>query len=769
MREVYKKKIIKLLKHDDYEPLKLGQLSKALGVGPDDYAEFKRAFDELHSSGHIVLGEGNLVVLPGLSGRITGKFRANPRGFGFVTPLEPAVHVDLFIPPGETLEAMTGDVVVAKVVEKSKRGSQMRYSGRVIEILERGRNRFVGTLLRKTEGPPRPTRVEAGWIVQPDGSGFVEPITVEDVTAKSAKEKDKVVVEILSYPSERYLARGVIIEVLGKAGRYESETESIIHQYHLPSDFNDSCIYQAHKAATEFNPEDIRDRDDITKKVIVTIDPPDAKDFDDAISLEKDERGNWVLGVHIADVTHFVPPDTPLDVEARERGNSVYLPKRVLPMLPEMLSNGVCSLQPDQLRFVKSAYITYDDEGNVLSRRYRNSVIRSTQRLTYQQVDRLLKGHTKDIKPEVAPLLRDMETLARIIEKRRDKEGMLHLDLPEIEIILDESGRVVDAQPADSSYPHTIIEMFMVEANEAVAAILDRHNIPFMRRIHPEPDVLTMQKLSLLVRALGLHLPRLPDRASLQQLLRAVKGTDSSLAINLVVLRSLERARYSPLHIGHYALASGDSPGYSHFTSPIRRYADLLVHRAMDCCLRGSIKSAPEGWILDTQELVEVGEHITFTEERADDAENELKTVLILLMLADKIGEELDCVVTGLTNFGVFVKSKKLGVEGLVQLTDLGPDQWQYHVSHGCVIGRHSGQLVCLGQPMKVRIVSVNVAARQLNVAPVVPVLETGFRREPLHGKTKGLPAQRMAGKRAKHGGRFASRRKQKQRGKRRR
>jgi ribonuclease R len=304
--------------------------------------------------------------------------------------------------------------------------------------------------------------------------------------------------------------------------------------------------------------------------------------------------------------------------------------------------------------------------------------------------------------------------------------------------------------------------MFMVEANEAVAAILGRHNIPFMRRIHPEPDVLTMQKLSELVRALGLHLPRLPDRAALQQLLKAVKGTDSSLAINLVVLRSLERARYSPLHVGHYALASGDSPGYSHFTSPIRRYADLLVHRALDCFLRGDIKSAPEGWILDTQELIEIGEHITFTEERADDAENELKTVLILLMLADKIGEELDCVVTGLTNFGIFVKSKKLGIEGLVQLTDLGPDQWQYHADHGCVIGRHSGQLVCLGQPMKVRIVSVNVAARQLNVSPVVPVLAAGTRREPIKPSAKG--------KRAKHGGgRFAIRRKQKQRGKRRR
>jgi ribonuclease R len=749
MREVYKKKIIKLLKHADYKPAKVSELARALGIEQDDYPEFKRAFDELHHAGHVVLGDGSEVGLAGLAGRIIGTFRANPRGFGFVTPLESAAHVDLFIPPGDTMEAMTGDVVAAKVVEKTMRGEQVRYSGRIIEIVQRGRNRFVGVLMRKPEG----------WLVQPDGSGVTDPITVDDITAKNAKEKDKVVVEILSYPTEKRLARGVIVEVLGKAGRYESEIASIAHQFQLPGEFNDSCIFQAHKAATEYKPENIRDRDDITNKIIVTIDPPDAKDFDDAISLERDANGNWLLGVHIADVTFFVPPGTPLDKEAKERGNSIYLPGRVIPMLPEMLSNGVCSLQPDQLRLVKSAYIAYDNDGNVVNRNYRNSIIRSTQRLTYQQVDRFLKGHTKDIKPEVMPLLNDMNTLARIIEKRRDRQGMLHLDLPETELIFDEAGRVIDGQPADNSYPHTIIEMFMVEANEAVATVLDRNNIPVMRRVHPEPDTFTLRNLAELVRALGLSLPRLPDRASLQQLLNSVKGTDSSLAINLVVLRSMEKAQYSPLHIGHYALAS---ELYGHFTSPIRRYADLLVHRALDCYLRGNLEAGHD-WMPDNQQLADIGRHITFTEERAADSERELKAVLILQMLADKVGEELDCVVTGLTNFGIFVQSRKLGIEGLVQLSDLGPDQWQYNPKHGSVVGKHSGRLVCLGQPMKVRIVSVNISARQLNVTPVMAVLEGGLRpsRPQLRPKEKG--------KRAKHGGgRFASRRKNKK-GKRRR
>jgi len=309
MREVYKDKVLKLLRRSDYQPVKVGQIAKILGVDSGEYPEFKQAFDELCHDGQVVLGGGGLVGLPGLSGRIIGTFRANARGFGFVRSLEPSAHSDLFIPPGETMEAMTGDVVVAKVVDKSRRGSQQRYSGRVIEIIERGHNRIVGTLFKKPEG----------WIVQPDGTGFVEPVTVNDVSAKSAGEKDKVVIEILTYPTERYLAKGVIVEVLGKSGCYESEISSIVHQYHLPGEFDDGCIYQAHKAATEFDPAGEPGRDDISGKVIVTIDPPDAKDFDDAISIEKDGDGNWLLGVHIADVSSFVAPGTPLDKEARQQ------------------------------------------------------------------------------------------------------------------------------------------------------------------------------------------------------------------------------------------------------------------------------------------------------------------------------------------------------------------------------------------------------------------------------------------------------------------
>ena len=733
MPEVYKKQIIKLLKHDDYLPQRLAQLAKALGVNSEDHPQFKDAFDQLRQAGHVVIGARNLVSLPSLAGQIVGTFRANPKGFGFITPLEPNSHGDLFISPSAKADAMTGDIVMAKVKRKGKRGGEMRCSGEIIEVLERAQNKFVGTLVKHPES----------WLVEPDGKSFFDPISVDDVGAKGAKEKDKVVVEILSYPTEKYLARGVIVEVLGKSGRYATEIKSIIHQYHLPGEFDTECIEQSRRAAGRFNAEEQDGRQDITDKVIITIDPPDAKDFDDAISVEKAADGNWILGVHIADVSSFVTSDSPLDVEAGNRGNSAYLPGKTIPMLPEILSNGICSLQPNQKRFAKSAYLTYDREAKIISRRFANSLINSTQRLTYVQADRILKGHTKGAAPKVIELLKDMETLSRAIEKRRRKNGMLHLDLPETELVMDKSGRVVDVHPADDSYPHTMIEMFMVEANDAVAALLDRLNVPFLRRIHPEPDALSMTNLTKLVRAFGFTLPRCPDRKVIQDLLATVKGADCSFAVNLAVLRSFEKAQYAPLHIGHFALASTH---YCHFTSPIRRYADLTVHRALDRYLRNEPALKEQ-----EQNLTEVGKHITFTEQRAEDAERELTKVLTLQMLAKKTGEELDCVITGLASFGVFAQSKRYGVEGLIRMEDLGSDRWQYDSKAQCIVGERSGHNIRLGQAVKVRIISVNVPARQLDLAPTEPFVDASrLKKESKTQKKKSKRAKRGARRKRK-------------------
>jgi len=748
MVEIYEKRIIGLLKHDEYQPVKLNQLAKALGVSTRDYQHFKDAFDQLRSAGRVIIGAGNLVTLPSLANQIVGTFRSNPKGFGFVVPREANSHGDLFIPPDGTADAMTGDIVVAKVKRKGKRAGQMRYTGEIVEILERAQDRFVGTLREHAEG----------WLVTPDGSSSFEPIAVDDVTAKNAKAKDKVVVEILSYPTGEYLARGVIVEVLGKAGQYETEIKSIVHQYHLPGEFEADCLKQARRSAGKFNPEKARGREDVTDKVIITIDPPDAKDFDDAISLEKDSAGNSVLGVHIADVSEFVTVDSPLDVEAKDRGNSVYLPGRTIPMLPEILSNGICSLQPEQKRFAKSAYITYDESGKILSRRFANSVIRSSQRLTYQQADKILKGKTRGVKKQVVRLLQDMDRLSRAIEQRRRKNGMLHLDLPETELVMDKAGRVVDAHPADDSYPHTIIEMFMVEANDAVASLFDRLNVPFIRRIHPEPDSLSFKNLAMLLKAFGLSLPRNPGRGVIQDLLAGVKGLDCSFAVNLAVLRSFEKAEYAPLHVGHYALASTH---YCHFTSPIRRYADLTVHRILD----SYVKKGAEGLSHVTAGLdfAEIGKHITFTDQRADHAEKELKAVLILQMLSKRIGEELDCVTTGLAGFGVFVQCRKFGIEGLIKTEDLGGDCWKFDKKSQCIIGENSGHAIRLGQSLKARIVSVNISARQLNVVPAEPLIKgTSRKRRTGKGQTDkagGAKTRSRKGRAQRKGSRKKSRR----------
>jgi ribonuclease R len=393
-------------------------------------------------------------------------------------------------------------------------------------------------------------------------------------------------------------------------------------------------------------------------------------------------------------------------------------------MLPEVLSNGVCSLQPGQRRFTKSAFITYDDGGGVVSRRFANSVISSTQRLTYLQADAGLKGHTKDLLPEVIHLLKDMEVLSRIIERRRTHDGMLHLSLPETELVLDAAGRVVDAEPAETSYPHTIIEMFMVEANEAVACLLDRLDVPFIRRIHPDPNPLALKDLARLVRTFGFALPKTPDRHAIQDLLHAVEGHDAELAINLVVLRSLEKAVYAPLHVGHYALAS---KSYCHFTSPIRRYADLLVHRALQYYLEGKTDQARRATA--SMDLVEIGRRITFTEQCAQDAEEDLKAVLILQMLTHRMADPIDGVVTGLTQFGVFVRCRKFGIEGLIKTADLGPDDWKYQAQSHCVEGQRTGVTIRLGQPMKVRVLSVNLPGRQLSVAPIEPLGQSQKKR----------------------------------------
>ncbi len=765
-----KNHILHLLQKDS-TPRKLVHLEQELGVRGETRAAFHDAIESLCAEGRLIVDRRHVVSLPSLSGEITGIFRTNARGYGFITPEQADAEEEVFIPAKAIGSAMTGDRVVAKITRRGSREDDGRLTGEIVQVLNRAHTTVVGMLRQEANG----------WRVQPDGGDFTRPIEIENVDGRKVRHGDKVTVEIRFYPTHSQPARGVVAEVLGRPGRFDTETMAVIQRHHLCDAFDPSSLVEASNAKMNFDPRHTQDRQDLTGDLIITIDPPDAKDFDDAVSLFRDEQGRWVLGVHIADVSHFVPEESALDRAARQRGNSVYLPGRTLPMLPEMLSNGICSLQPGQPRYTKSVYLTYNKDGQVQSSHFANTIIKSSARLSYQEADRVLKGDACGLSGEVVALLHDMDTLARLIETRRRRAGMLQLKMAETELVLDDDGQVIGVQPADTSYPHTIIEMFMVEANVAVATLLDRYCIPFMRRIHPEPDANALRQLSQTLRLLGVTLSRQPQRSDLQTLLDQVKGSRIALPVNILVLRSLEIATYAPVSVGHYALAASK---YCHFTSPIRRYADLMVHRALQAYLTGNLERARRQYAFP--DLAEIGQHITETEQAAEEAEQELKTILVLHLLQKRIGQghavrgasagtpntavrvgepfptvrlagnlpareeqgrdalatddqgqdalatkergqdaldTLDGIVVSLTTFGASVHLPEYGVEGLIPREALGPDHWQFNEHSQCLVGRYTGAILRLAQGMRVRIVGVHPAAGQLDLAPAYPLI----------------------------------------------
>lgn len=732
MAKRFSERILKILQKPDYTPMKAQKLARSLGIAEAEYGDFHDAVDALRRVGRVVLGTNNAIMLPYPPGQVAGTYRGNPRGFGFVVPDEPSAHGDLYIAQGNSLDAVTGDKVLCHVLKRGKRKDKMSFGGRVLRVIERGNSQFVGQLCR--EGKV--------WFVQPDGNTLHVPILIGDPKAKSAKAGDQVVVEITRYPSEDSPARGVIVERLGKRGRPGVDLLGVIRQYHLPDKFPKNALQEARHAVRAFDPDvEATEREDLSERTIITIDPDDARDFDDAISLVKVESQRsapaksrrkhqkrvgrkagpavWELGVHIADVSAFAAIGSALDEEAKNRGTSVYFPGHVLPMLPEVLSNGVCSLQEGEPRLCKTAFIRYDADGRVVSTRFANTVIRSAKRLTYRQAQAILDGKKGRFNKVVVELIHRMDTLARTIRKRRLADGMIVLDLPAVDLILDDDGDVVDAQPEDTSFTHTIIEMFMVEANEAAARLLTRLKLPFLRRIHPDPDASSLEAMARFVQAGGEKLPKKITPRDLQKLLEKLRGKSGGYAVNLAVLKSMQMAEYSPQAVGHFALASKN---YAHFTSPIRRYPDLMVHRLLDLHLQEKLKSKParkgkqSPAVIGLEELHEYGRQMSYLSRRAESAENELKTLKVLTLLQQHVGEIFEGVITGVTNFGLFVQHPKYLVDGLLRLEDLGDDWWEVDVEQGRVVGERSRRAFALGNKIKVLIAEVNLSSRQLNL-----------------------------------------------------
>jgi ribonuclease R len=715
--------ILKHVNAPNYRPVKPRVIAKQLGLAADGRDELKREIKRLVKQGKLAYGSNHLVA-PAIVQTVTAKksavgkpvakrrggahqdvvgvFRRTSAGHGFVRPHGVSYDssdrkTDIFISADRTMDAATGDTVLVRL----SRQHDVRRSnpaGEIVEIVERETNQFVGTYFESA----------GSAYVQVDGKVFSRPVLVGDPGAKNAQPDDKVVFEMVRFPSQFHDGEGVIVEVLGARGAPGVDTLSVIREYNLPEAFATDALDEAREQARRFD-ESLAGRLDLTGETVITIDPVDARDFDDAISLARLENGHWRLGVHIADVSHFVGENTALDREAHARATSVYLPDRVLPMLPEIISNNLASLQPNKVRYTKSVFIEFTGDGVFVAADGHHAAIKSKRRFSYEEVDEFLadrEAWRAKLSKDVHRLLNDMHHLAMTLRARRFKRGALELDMKEVKIDLDKDGRVSGAHVAENTVSHQIIEEFMLAANEAVAELLHRQDYHFLRRVHAAPDSRKLGALTDFVRELGFQVDSLESRFELQRLLRMVKGKPEEHAVNYAALRSLQRAVYSPEEEGHFALAS---EFYCHFTSPIRRYPDLTIHRLLSAVLNR--KRA----VNDYGALVVLGEHCSDRERRAEAAERDLTKLKLLHYLENRIGEQMDAIVTGVEEFGLFAQGVQLPAEGLIHVTTLSDDFYHYDRRSHTLMGRRGGNAYRLGDRVRVEVARVDIDRRELD------------------------------------------------------
>jgi ribonuclease R len=710
-------RVLKLVSEPSYKPKTLKALSRHFQVDPEEYPSFRAEVKRLVREGKLDVGRDKTLSKPEAAGAIIGMFRRSSKGFGFVRPHgKPSKTDHIYIPPEGAGDAASGDEVAVKIVKRARREG-MNDEGRVIRIVARASGAFVGTY--REEGG-------AGY-VKVDGTNFHDLIYVGDPGAKGAKPGDKVAIEIVRYPTPYQEGEGVVVEILGERGAPGVDTLTVIRAFNIPDVFPESVLDEAREQARAFHEEDVAGREDLRGLLTVTIDPATARDFDDAISLSRDEEGHWSLGVHIADVSHFVRPGTEIDDVARKRGNSVYLPDRVIPMLPEVLSNSLASLQAGHTRYTVSAILDFTPEGVLTAKRFARTAIKVDHRFAYERAFEVMQAPDAEhegVAPEVVKMVARMLELAMILRRRRFARGSLELSLPEVEIELDDQGKVSGAHLAVNDESHQVIEEFMLAANEAAASYLTENGVGFLRRVHPDPDASKLSEFAEFARSLGFDIDLPQSRFELQRVLEEAKGKPEEYAVHYGLLRSLKQAAYTPEQEGHYALASGD---YCHFTSPIRRYPDLQVHRQLTALLAGKKPRS------DLDELAVLGEHCTRTERRAETAERELIRVKLLTHLETKIGEAFHAIVVGVEDFGLFCRLVELPIEGLLHVTGLADDFYYLEEGTHTLVGRRGGARHRLGDRLEVRVARVDVDRRELDLVPAsTPASEMrGSRRPP--------------------------------------
>ncbi len=703
-----RQQIFALLSRKDYRPLNKIEIARKIGVSGSARVALRSTLRELERSGEIARIRKDQYVLPAEADLVTGRLSVHPAGFGFLTP-EKAGGPDVFIAAEDIGTGMHRDRVVARISLEPPSGRvKRRREGRVIRILERAHDTIVGTLQRSRNF----------YYVVPDDPRFVHDIYVRPIAAAQedrrsqtdAQVGDKVVVRLDDWQSRHVNPEGEIIEVLGPATAPGVDVLSVIRKYHLPTEFPREVLEQAERIPENVDAQQITGREDLRNQFIVTIDPDDARDFDDAIHVENLPNGGWQLGVHIADVAAYVEPGSALDREARRRGNSVYLPDRVIPMLPERLSNGVCSLKPEVDRLTHSVFIQFNKRGVARSARFARSVIRSARRLTYKQAYAVLKSPPSD---RLGERLHLAWGLAALLRRKRFEHGALDLDFPEVKVWVDAHGKPVRLERVENDESHQLIEEFMLAANEAVARELKKRAIPTVYRVHENPDSEKLAEYREFALSFGYKVGDLTHRAELQRLLAEIRGKPEEQALKVGLLKSLKRARYDPQPLGHYGLAKTN---YLHFTSPIRRYADLVVHRAL-----GSNTAARRSYQMGMAEIASLAEHISTTERNAADAEidaAQMKKLEFFQRQLDQRNPQIfRAAIVDVRNYGLLVELPDALLTGLIHVSSLADDFYVFEPARRQLIGRRSRKRFQVGDNLSVFVARVDQFKRQVDFA----------------------------------------------------
>ena len=721
-----REQLLALLSRKDYRPLNKIEIARRLGLSGRARVALRKTLRDLERAGEIARIRKDRYVLPAEADLITGKLFVHPAGYAFLTSEKPGLP-DVFIAAENVGTAMHGDRVVARISPELPAGRiKGRREGRVIRILERAHDTIVGTLQRS----------RSFYYVVPDDPRFVHDIYVRPGGAiqdgrssqTAATVGDKVVVRLDDWQSRHVNPEGEIIEVLGPASAPGVDVLSIIRKYHLPTEFPSDVLEQAERIPQDVDAQQITGREDLRNQFIVTIDPDDARDFDDAINVEKLPNGGWQLGVHIADVAAYVEPGSALDREARRRGNSVYLPDRVIPMLPERLSNGVCSLKPEVDRLTHSVFIQFDKRGVAKSARFARSMIRSAHRLTYKEAYAILMSPPRDQLGERVHLA---WKLAALLRRKRFQHGALDLDFPEGKVWVDSQGKPVRLERVENDESHQLIEEFMLAANEAVARELKKRAIPTIYRVHENPDPEKLAEYREFALSFGYKIGDLTHRAELQRLLAEIRGKPEEQALKVGLLKSLKRARYDPQPLGHYGLAKTN---YLHFTSPIRRYADLVVHRALGREGTPLPSSASERrsrgdppYHMGMAEIASIAEHISTTERNAADAEIDAtqmkKLEFFQQQLAGRKPQIFSATVVDVRNFGLMVELPDALLTGLIHVSSLTDDFYVFEPAWRQLVGRRSRKRFRVGDKLSVFVARVDIFKRQVDFA-IAPATE---------------------------------------------